>query len=86
MTSKSENDRAGAHPLATATPPDDDERTIEIRDAVNPLTPDLRELICLIHGDGFSITDVSDIIGIPNRLREPDISPPATARATPNFD
>ena len=57
-------DKLRAH-LATATPPDDDQRTIEVRDAVSRLTPDLRELIGLIHWDGFSITDAAGIIGIP---------------------
>lgn len=51
--------------LTTATPPDDDQRTIEVRDAVNRLTPELRELIGLIHWDGFSITDAADVLGIP---------------------
>lgn len=57
-------DELRAH-LTTATPPDDDQRTIEVRDAVCRLTPELRELIGLIHWDGFSITDAADIIGIP---------------------
>ena len=46
-------------------PPDDDQRTIEVRDAVSRLTPELRELVGLIHWDGFSISDAAGIIGIP---------------------
>lgn len=57
-------DKLRAH-LTTATPPDDDQRTIEVRDAVNRLTPELRELVGLIHWDGFSITDAAGIVGIP---------------------
>lgn len=57
-------DKLRAH-LTTATPPDDDQRTIEVRDAVSRLTPELRELVGLIHWDGFSITDAAGIIGIP---------------------
>lgn len=57
-------DKLRAH-LTTATPPDDDQRTIEVRDAVSRLTPELRELIGLIHWDGFNITDAAGIIGIP---------------------
>lgn len=57
-------DKLRAH-LTTSTPVDDDQRTIEVRDAVSRLTPDLRELIGLIHWDGFSITDAAGIIGIP---------------------
>lgn len=51
--------------LTTAAPPEDDQRTIEVRDAVTRLTPELRELIGLIHWDGFSIADAADIVGIP---------------------
>lgn len=57
-------DKLRAH-LTTAAPPDDDQRTIEVRDAVSRLTPDLRELVGLIHWDGFSVADAADIIGIP---------------------
>ncbi|PRB09963.1 RNA polymerase sigma factor [Microbacterium sp. MYb62] len=57
-------DRLRAH-LVTAAPPDDDQRAVEVRDAVSRLPPDLRELIGLIHWDGFSITDAAGIIGIP---------------------
>ncbi|MDP3952036.1 RNA polymerase sigma factor [Microbacterium sp.] len=57
-------DKLRAH-LTTATPLDDDQRTIEVRDAVSRLTPELRELVGLIHWDGFSIADAAGIIGIP---------------------
>lgn len=57
-------DKLRAH-LTTAPPPDDDQRTIEVRDAVSRLTPELRELVGLIHWDGFSITDSVGIVGIP---------------------
>lgn len=57
-------DKLRAH-LTTAMPPDDDQRTIEVRDAVSRLTPELRELVGLIHWDGFSISDAAGIIGIP---------------------
>lgn len=57
-------DKLRAH-LVTAPPPEDDQRTIEVRDAVSRLAPDLRELVGLIHWDGFSISDAASIIGIP---------------------
>lgn len=57
-------DKLRAH-LTTAAPPEDDLRTMEVRDAVTRLAPELRELIGLVHWDGFSIADAADIIGIP---------------------
>ena len=57
-------DKLRAH-LTTATPPDDDQHAIEVRDVVSRLAPDLRELVGLVHWDGFSITDAAGIIGIP---------------------
>lgn len=38
---------------------------VEVRDAVQRLDPELRELIRLVHWDGFSITDAGQILGIP---------------------
>lgn len=58
-------DKLRAH-LTTAAPPDDSQRTIEVRDAVSRLAPELRELIGLIHWDGFSISDAASIVGIPS--------------------
>lgn len=57
-------DKLRAH-LATTAPPEEDQRTIEVRDAVSRLSPELRELIGLIHWDGFSIADAAAVIGIP---------------------
>lgn len=57
-------DKLRAH-LTTTAPSEEDQRTIEVRDAVSRLSPELRELIGLIHWDGFSIADAADVIGIP---------------------
>lgn len=57
-------DKLRAH-LTSASPPVDDQRVIEVRDAVSRLAPDLRELIGLIHWDGFSIADAAGIVSIP---------------------
>jgi len=52
--------------LNTEPPAPDGDQAIEVRAAVTRLSPDLRELIGLIHWDGFSIAEAATIIGIPS--------------------
>jgi len=37
----------------------------EVRDAVDRLSPDLAELVKLVHWDGFTVAQAADILGIP---------------------
>lgn len=43
----------------------DGDRVVEVRDAVRRLPSDLRDLIGLVHWEGFSLAEAAAIIGIP---------------------
>ena len=49
--------------LATVAPPDEDEGR-EIRDAVLRLHSARRELVMLVHWDGFTIVEAAEILGL----------------------
>lgn len=58
-------DRIRSHEnQSLTTPPADD--GVEVRDAIARLDPDLAELIRLVHWDGFSLVDASELLGIPS--------------------
>lgn len=44
----------------------DDASAIDVRDAVRRLPDDLRDLIGLVHWEGFTIEEASTIVGIPS--------------------
>ena len=39
---------------------------VEVRDAIQQLDPELRELVRLVHWEGFSITDAGQILELPS--------------------
>lgn len=45
--------------------PGEDDDVRDVRDAVNRLSPDLKELVTLVHWDGFSLAEAAEIIEIP---------------------
>lgn len=62
-----------------SAPVDDRTETIDLRNAVESLPTDQRELILLVHGDGFAIEEAATLLGVSaSTLR----SRHATAKAT----
>lgn len=57
-------DRLRAH-LSLPVPMMDDDERADVREAVRRLPPDLRDLIGLVHWEGFSLAEAAEIIGIP---------------------
>ena len=51
--------------LATHPHTHDDAQAIDVRDAVRRLPDDLRDLIGLVHWEGFTLEEAARIIGIP---------------------
>lgn len=51
--------------LVAPGPVGDGDRDVDVRDAVRRLPPDLRDLIGLVHWEGFSLVEAAAIIGIP---------------------
>lgn len=81
--------------LATSRPAPETDAGIEVRDAVDRLPSHLRELVRLVHWDGFTVTQAANIMQIPAstarnhyqrakaKLRtalEPTATPASTAR------
>ena len=57
-------ERVRAHMVvATAAPAADDGH--EVRDALSRLKPELREIVELVHWDGFTLTQAAQVVGIP---------------------
>lgn len=57
-------DRVRAEMTVAATAPAADEGN-EVRDAIAQLKPELREIVELVHWEGFSLTQAAQLVGIP---------------------
>lgn len=51
--------------LSSQPPTHDDAQAIDVRDAVRRLPDDLRDLVGLVHWEGFTIVEAARIVGIP---------------------
>lgn len=53
-----------AHVMSARTAPAADEGS-EVRDALSQLNPELREIVQLVHWEGFTLAQAAQVVGIP---------------------
>ena len=58
------SEKIRTHVISARTAPAADEGS-EVRDALSHLNPELREIVQLVHWDGFTLAQAAQVVGIP---------------------